>query len=565
MKRHLEALLRQALIDAITAGELPVDRPPPFTVEVPADLKFGDLATNVALVLARQAGKPPRVVAETVLARLRDPGGWLASAEIAGPGFINVRFTPAFWRMLLAEALAAGDAYGRSDTGAGRRVHVEFVSANPTGPLHVGHGRGAVLGDVAARLLEAAGFQVEREYYVNDFGRQMDVLGRSTWIRYRQLRGEDVQLAEDAYPGEYLVDVARALAAEHGEELATASEADAIARCRDFAARLLLAGIREDLARFGVRFDRFVSERALHSDGVFVRARAALPPDLLYDEEGALFFRTTRFGDEKDRAIVRGNGEPTYFGGDVAHYHCTLGRGFDGLVNVLGADHHGYVARLRAVVAGLGFDPALLRVLLVQLVNLIRAGEPVRMGKRAGEFVTLREVMDEVGVDAARFFFLLRKADSPLDFDLDLAKKQSTDNPVFYVQYAHARASSVLRHAAAEFPDIAVAPAALAAAPLDRLADPAELALIRLLAGWPRLVESAAEAHEPHRVAFYLGEVAAGFHGLWNKGKETTSLRFLVAGDVALTTARLALVQAVAFVIASGLRVFGVEPVEEMR
>ena len=550
MKRHLEALLRQALIDAITAGELPVDRPPPFTVEVPADLKFGDLATNVALVLARQAGKPPRVVAETVLARLRDPGGWLASAEIAGPGFINVRFTPAFWRMLLAEALAVGDAYGRSDTGAGRRVHVEFVSANPTGPLHVGHGRGAVLGDVAARLLEAAGYQVEREYYVNDFGRQMDVLGRSTWIRYRQLRGEDVQLAEDAYPGEYLVDVARALAAEHGDELATASEADAIARCRDFAARLLLAGIREDLARFGVRFDRFVSERALHSDGVFVRARAALPPDLLYDEEGALFFRTTRFGDEKDRAIVRGNGEPTYFGGDVAHYHYTLGRGFDGLVNVLGADHHGYVARLRAVVAGLGFDPALLRVLLVQLVNLTRAGEPVRMGKRAGEFVTLREVMDEVGVDAARFFFLLRKADSPLDFDLDLAKKQSTDNPVFYAQYAHARIASVLRQAAEAGIELHPDP------DLARVGD-AEIEPLRVLVTFPDVVEAAARDLEPHRIVFYALDLAAAFHRYYNQHR-------ILTDDPATTQTRLALVQCVQRVLRAALGIAGVQAPERM-
>ncbi|TMB44795.1 MAG: arginine--tRNA ligase [Deltaproteobacteria bacterium] len=550
MKRHLEALLRQALNDAITAGELPVDRPPPFTVEVPADLKFGDLATNVALVLARQAGRPPRAVADTLLARLRDPEGWLAGTEVAGPGFINFRFAPSFWRMLLAEALGAGESYGRSTVGAGRRVQVEFVSANPTGPLHIGHGRGAVLGDVTARLLEAVGYEVEREYYVNDFGRQMDMLGRSTWIRHRQLRGEDVALGEDAYPGEYLIDVARALAAEQGDELARLPEAEAVARCREFAARALLAGIQEDLARFGVRFDHFVSERALHAESVFARARAALPADLLYEQDGALFFRTTHFGDEKDRVVVRGNGEPTYFGSDIAHYYRTLSRRFDALVNVLGADHHGYVARLRAVVAAFGFDPAALRVLLVQLVNLTRGGEPVRMGKRAGEFVTLREVVDEVGADAARFFFLLRKADSQLDFDLELAKKQSTDNPVFYVQYAHARIASVLRQAA----DAGIV---LAPEPdLTRLGD-GETEPLRVLVTFPDVVEAAARDLEPHRIVFYALDLAAAFHRYYNQHR-------ILSDDPGATQARLALVRCVQQVLRAALELAGVRAPERM-
>jgi arginyl-tRNA synthetase len=554
MKRHLEGLLRQALSDAVAAGELRVDAVPPLVLEVPSDPGFGDLASNVALVLARQAGRPPRALAETILGRLRDPEGWLASTEVAGPGFINFRFAPPFWRMILREALAAGEAYGRSRTGEGRRVHIEFVSANPTGPLHIGHGRGAVIGDVTARLLAAVGYEVEREYYVNDHGRQMDVLGRSTLVRYRQLRGEDVPLPEDAYPGEYVVDVARQILAQDGDAVAALPEDEAVARCRDFAARVLLAEIRADLDRFGVRFDRFVSERALHARGALDAALAALPPDVLYREDGALFFRTTRFGDEKDRAAVRGTGEPTYFGGDVAHYHENLQRGFEQLVNVLGADHHGYGPRLKALVAALGFDPKRLRVLLVQLVNLTRGGEPVRMGKRAGEFVTLREVLDEVGPDAARFFFLLRKADSPLDFDLALAKQQSTDNPVFYVQYAHARIASVFRQAAESgvLPD----PAPDLGPDLEPLGE-AEVEPLRLIATYPDVVETAARELEPHRIVFHVLELAAAFHRYYNRHRILTE-------DRELTQARLALVRCVQQVLRGALELTGVAAPERM-
>jgi arginyl-tRNA synthetase len=550
MKRHLEALLHGALNAAIAAGALRVEPPAALLLEVPADPRFGDVASNLALVLARAAGRPPRQVAEAIVAHLRDPDGWLAGTEIAGPGFINFRMAAPFWRMILREALAAGEAYGRAAAPSGRRLHMEFVSANPTGPLHVGHGRGAVLGDVTARLLEAAGHEVEREYYVNDHGRQMDVLGRTTWIRYRQLAGEDVALPENAYPGDYLVDVARRLGAEDGPGIAALAEDEAVTRCRDFAARVLLDEIRDDLARFGVRFDRFVSERALHREGALERALAALPADLLYREDGALFFRTTRFGDEKDRAVRRGNGEPTYFGGDVAHYRQTLDRGFTELVNVLGADHHGYVARLQALLAGFGHDPAALRVLLVQLVNLTRAGEPVRMGKRAGEFVTLREVIDEVGVDAARFFFLLRKADSPLDFDLALAKQQSTDNPVFYVQYAHARIASVLRQAAEDGVRVEAAP------DLTPLAE-GEVEPLRVLATWPDVVDAAARDLEPHRVAFFAQDLAGAFHRYYNRHR-------ILTDDPALTQARLGLVRAVQQVLRSALGVCGVSAPERM-
>jgi arginyl-tRNA synthetase len=550
MKSHIERLLREALERAAAAGEVRVGRAPAFSVEVPSDRAFGDLASNLAMVLAREAGRPPRALAEVVLRHVEDPAGWLAGTEVAGPGFINLRLAPAFWRMILAEALEAGETYGRSDAAAGRRVQIEFVSANPTGPLHVGHGRGAVLGDVTARLLEAVGWEVEREYYVNDSGRQMALLGESTWARYRQVCGQDAPLPENGYPGEYLVDVARRLHAAEGAALLARPEAEAVAACRDFAGATLLDVIREDLGRFRVRFDRFVSERALHEEGALREALGALPADLLYREDGALFYRTTRFGDEKDRAVVRGNGEATYFGGDVAHYHRTLARGFTRLINVLGADHHGYVARLRAVVAGLGGDPDSLHVLLVQLVNLTRGGEPVRMGKRAGEFVTLRDVLDEVGVDAARFFFLLRKADSPLDFDLELAKKQHTDNPVFYVQYAHARIASVLRQAAAAGVLLAERPS------LEALGAP-EVETIRVLAGWPEVVDTAARHLEPHRIVFYMLELAAAFHRYYNQYR-------IITDDAAVTQARLALVRGIQQVLRSALGLAGVTAPERM-
>jgi arginyl-tRNA synthetase len=525
---------------------------PPLAIEIPSDAKFGDVSTNAALVLARGQGKAPPAIAPLIVEAIRAaaPAGWVAAVEIAGPGFINFRLAPPFWHMIVREALAAGEAYGRSDAGAGKRVQVEFVSANPTGPLHIGHGRGAVIGDVTARLLEAVGHPVEREYYVNDAGRQMDLLGRSTWARLRQLRGEDAPLPEDGYPGEYLIDVARRLRDAEGDALAALPEADAVARAREAAGAILLDEIKADLALFGVRFDRFVSERDLHARGVLDDALAALPADLLYRDDGALFYRTTRFGDEKDRAVVRGNGEPTYFGGDVAHYHETVQRGFDRLVNVLGADHHGYVARLRALVAGLGFPPDLVHVLLVQLVNLTRGGEPVRMGKRVGEFVTLREVLDEVGPDAARFFFLLRKADSQLDFDLELAKQQSTDNPVFYVQYAHARIASVFRQAE----ESGVRP--VADPDVSPLGDP-EVEVLRVLATWPDVLAAAARELEPHRVVFFLLDLAAAFHRYYNKHRVLTE-------DAALTQARLALLRAVRDVLRGALGIAGVQAPERM-
>jgi arginyl-tRNA synthetase len=552
-----------------------------IAVEPTRDPAHGDIATNAAMVLAKPAGKNPRELAGALADRLRAHAA-VTAAEVAGPGFINLRLGDAFWHKRLAEILLAGPAYGDSAMGGGRQVNVEYVSANPTGPLHVGHARGAVVGDVLAALLEKAGYAVCREYYINDAGGQVDVLARSVHLRYREALGETIAaIPEGFYPGDYLKETGRALAARDGDRWLAAPESAWLGPVRGFAVDAMMALIRADLAAIGIDHAVITSERGLVESGAVDAAlqtlaaagllytgtleapKGKLPDD--WEPRPQTLFRATQFGDDVDRPVRKSDGSWTYFAADMAYHLDKFRRGFAIMIDVWGADHGGYVKRMQAAVKALTAGKGALDVKLCQLVNLLDKGEPVRMSKRAGNFVTMRDVVDEVGTDVFRFMMLTRRNDQTLDFDFAKVTEQSKDNPVFYVQYAHARASSVLRHAAAEFPAIDVAPAALAAAPLDRLADPAELALIRLLAGWPRLVESAAEAHEPHRVAFYLGEIAAGFHGLWNKGKEATSLRFLIADDIAVTTARLALVQAVAFVIASGLRIFGVDPVEEMR
>ncbi|MGA8549647.1 MAG: arginine--tRNA ligase, partial [Stellaceae bacterium] len=465
--------------------------------------------------------------------------------------------------------------------GGGARVNIEFVSANPTGPMHVGHGRGAVVGDALAALLGKAGFRVEREYYVNDAGAQVDLLARSVHLRYREALGEAIGPIPDGfYPGEYLIETGRALAERDGQKWLDQPESEWLEPVRDFAVAQMMALIREDLAALGLRHDLFVSERALVEAGAIddcLRAleqrgliyvgvleppKGKLPED--WEPRAQTLFRATRFGDDVDRPLKKSDGSWTYFAADIAYHRDKFRRGFANLVDVWGADHGGYVKRMQAAVEAVTDGAATLDVKLCQLVNLFDKGAPVRMSKRAGTFVTLREVIDEVGKDVFRFMMLTRRNDQALDFDFAKVTEQSKDNPVFYVQYAHARAASVMRHAIAEFPGADLSDAALAGAPLDRLADPAELALIRLLAAWPRLVESAAEAHEPHRVAFYLQEVAAQFHMLWNKGRDEATLRFILASDPALTNARLALIRGVALVIASGLAVIGVAPVEEM-
>ena len=557
-------------------------------VEPPRDPSHGDLSTNAAMVLAGQVKKNPMELAETIGAALArrqletaDYRGSGFSVAAARPGFVNIRLEAEIWHAQLRVILGAGTAYGDSAVGAGRRVNVEFVSANPTGPMHVGHGRGAVIGDALAALLRKAGFAVEREYYINDAGAQVDVLARSLHLRYREALGETIEAIPDGlYPGEYLIETGRALAERDGRKWLDRPEAEWLSPLREFAVAEMMVLIRDDLAALGIEFDRFSSERALAAAGAIDKALAVLnergliytgvleppkgklPDD--WEERPQLLFRATQFGDEVDRPLKKSDGSWTYFAADIAYHLDKVRRGGDTMIDVWGADHGGYVKRVSAAVQALTNGAAVLDVKLCQLVNLFDNGQPVRMSKRAGTFITLREVIDEVGKDVFRFIMLTRRNDQALDFDFAKVTEQSRDNPVFYVQYAHARACSVMRHAAAEFTPEVLVDAALAGARLELLSDPGEVALIRLLASWPRIVDSAAEAHEPHRIAFYLQEVAAQFHLLWTKGRDEAQLRFIISGDPDLTRARLALVRAVAIVVASGLAVFGVTPAEEM-
>jgi arginyl-tRNA synthetase len=596
-------LVIAALNDLSAAGALPSGLDyARVAVEPPRDPSHGDLATNAAMVLAGQAKKNPLQLADTIAAALSgrelESAGYRGSGftlEVARPGFINVRLESEIWHAQLRAILAAGTAYGDSDIGAGKHVNVEFVSANPTGPMHVGHGRGAVVGDVLAALLKKAGFDVYREYYINDAGAQVDALARSVYFRYCEEVAAQPESAllhssavsqsalvepEGFYPGEYLKDTGRRLFERDGERWFGKAETVWLAPLREFAVAEMMALIRDDLAAIGIEFDRFSSERELVAAGAVDKAlgvlesrglvytgvleppKGKLPDD--WEPRPQLLFRARQFGDEVDRPLKKSDGSWTYFAADIAYHLDKYRRGGDTMIDVWGADHGGYVKRVSAAVQALTNGAATLDVKLCQLVNLFDNGQPVRMSKRAGTFVTLREVVDEVGKDVFRFIMLIRRNDQALDFDFAKVTEQSKDNPVFYVQYAHARAASVMRHAAEELPSEDLSDATLAGANLALLSDPAELALIRLLASWPRIVDSAAEAHEPHRIAFYLQEVAAQFHLLWTKGRDEAQLRFIISGDPGMTRARLALVRGVAIVVASGLAVFGVTPAEEM-
>lgn len=550
------------------------------TAEPPREAAHGDVATNAAMVLSKAAGKKPRDIAEALSEELRRHPA-VTAVEIAGPGFINLRLADGFWYERLAEVLAAGTAYGDGES-KNHRVNVEYVSANPTGPMHIGHARGAVVGDALASLLAKAGFDVTREYYINDAGAQVDVLARSVHIRYREALGEDVgAIPEGLYPGEYLKPVGEALASQFGDKFKTAPESEWLLAFRHHAVDAMMVMIREDLVALGVKHDVFTSERGLVEAGKvdaalkFLEDRDQVYVGVLEPPKGKtpddweprpqVLFRATRFGDDVDRPLKKSDGSFTYFASDIAYHYDKFRRGFPDMIDVMGADHGGYVKRMQAAVKAISEGGGALDVKLCQMVNLLKGGQPYKMSKRAGTFVTLRDLVDAVGKDVVRFIMLTRKNDAQLDFDLDEVLEQSRDNPVFYVQYAHARCHSVLRKAVELWPDLDVSGIALAAGPLARLTDPAELALIKLLAGWPRLVESAAEAHEPHRVAFYLHDVASAFNTLWNKGNDDTSLRFLQEGDREVSSARLGLLRAVAQVIASGLQIFGVDPKEEMR
>jgi arginyl-tRNA synthetase len=553
-----------------------------ITLEPPKDASHGDLATNAAMVLAKPAGLPPRALAER-LAPLLAVDAHVDKVEIAGPGFINLTLSSAFWPKVLRMVLEQGETFGRSAVGRGEAVNVEYVSANPTGPMHVGHTRGAVFGDALANLLGFTGYAVTREYYVNDAGAQVDALARSTYLRYREALGEEIGgIPEGLYPGDYLKPVGRALADMHGNELLAMKEEKWLPIVRAAALQSMLALIEDDLAALGIHHDVFLSERSL-SEGprdevaetiADLRAKGLvyegrLPPpkgkvDEDWEDREQLLFRSTEFGDDQDRPLVKADGSYSYFAGDIAYHRDKFGRGFRTMIDVWGADHSGHIKRMKAAIAALTGGEANLDIKICQLVRLFRAGEPVKMSKRAGTFVTLREVVDEVGAGPVRFMMLYRKNDAPLDFDFAKVTEQSRDNPVFYVQYAHARASSVLRNVLGAFPDLDPEEGALADSNLSRLDDEAELALIRRIAQFPRLVEAAAAAHEPHRIGFYLYDLAGDFHGLWNRGKDLPQLRFIYESDRELTRARVALVAATKRVLASGLGILGVHAMHEL-
>lgn len=547
MRSHLRELLTRAVEKTAQGGELNSTQLPTLLLEPPKQREFGDLATNVAMLWAKSAKKPPRAIAETILKNIEDPQGILARIEIAGPGFLNFTFSPQFYYQQLREISAGKGA--DLDLGHGQKVQVEFASVNPTGPLHVGHGRVAVIGDVLARLHEATGFQVEREYYVNDAGNQMENLGLSLYARYREAFGEAVKFPEAGYPGDYVKDLAAQAKLEYGEKFLHEDKEAAVDFFRQYGGDALLETIRAQLKAFGIEFDSFFSERAMRErDEVATSMDLLRGRDLLYAQDGAEWYRSAQFGDDKDRTVIKSDGELTYFASDIAYHRNKYERKFDKLINVWGADHHGYVPRLTAAMQGLGYDPGVLKVVLVQMVQLTRGGEPVRMGKRTGEFVSLEEVLEEVGRDAARFFFLMRKSDSHLDFDLDLAKRQSSENPVFYVQYAHARVSSIFEQADKS----GLALGAREAVTVERLVLPEEMELIRKLIQFNDVLEECVRELEPHRMVFYLLDLAGEFHRYYNRHR-------VISEDAGLSRARLLLIENVQKTVRRGLEILGVE------
>ncbi|WP_323715598.1 arginine--tRNA ligase [Paracoccus aminovorans] len=575
----IRALVLDALAQMERAGALPAGLDTAnVTVEPPRDAAHGDMATNAAMVLSKPAGKKPRDIAETLAARLAaDPR--IVSAEVAGPGFLNLRLAPGEWQGVVRAALTEGADYGRSGIGRGRKVNVEFVSANPTGPMHVGHARGAVFGDALAALLAFSGHEVTREYYINDGGAQVDVLARSAYERYREANGLEPEIREGLYPGDYLIPVGEALKAKYGDSLLDRPEDDWLAEVREFATEAMMGMIRQDLALLNVHMDVFSSEKALYGtgrieaaidrlrragliyEGVLEPPKGKTPDD--WEPREQTLFRSTAHGDDVDRPVKKSDGSWTYFAPDIAYHWDKIDRGFDELIDVFGADHGGYVKRMTAAVSALSNGRVPLDVKLIQLVKLFKNGEPFKMSKRAGTFVTLRDVVEQAGPDVTRFHMLTRKNDAALDFDFARVLEQSKDNPVWYVQYASARVNSVLNRAASMGVD--TSDAALAAADLSLLSHPAELDLARKVAEWPRMLEIAARAHEPHRVAFFLYDIASELHSLWNRGNDEPALRFVQEGDSRATAAKIALARAVGVVISAGLGILGVTPAKEMR
>lgn len=573
--------IHRILTAMVAAGELPAGLDfSRVKVEPPREAAHGDMATNAAMVLAKAAGKNPRQLGEALAAKLKAMAG-VADASVAGPGFINFKLKDSEWTDILHEILSSGIHYGDCKLGKGEKVNVEYVSANPTGPMHAGHIRGAVIGDSLAALLEKAGYDVTREYYFNDAGTQVDVLARTTHLRYREALGEDIgAIPEGLYPGEYMKDVAQALVARDGKKWLGKPESEWLAPIRDFSVRVMMDEIRKDLALIGITHEVFSNEREIVENGTLEKVFKTLQGmDLIYqgtlpppkgkemeDWEPAelTLFRSTKYGDSSDRPLKKRDGNWAYIMPDIAYHYDKIQRGYKWMINVLGKDHGNYLDKMRPAISALSNNTAKIDVIFCAMVKVLKNGVPVKFSKRSGNIITLREMVEEVGAGAVRFFMLSRTPDSELEFDFAKVVEQSKDNPVFYVQYAHARCCSVMRNAKAMWSDADLSPEALAKGDMKRINTPEELKLVRLLAGWPRHVESAAEAHESHRIPIYLHDLASEFHAFWNKGRDDTTLRFLIEQDKELSFARLALVKAVATVIASGLAVMGVTPVEEM-
>ena len=569
----------EALDVLVRAGDLPEGLDfANVTVEPPRDPLHGDMATNAAMVLAKPSGQKPRDIALKLAEQLMSDGR-ITAADVAGPGFLNLRLANDVWQGLIGQVLNMGQQYGTSSMGIGKKVNVEYVSANPTGPLHVGHTRGAVFGDALAGLLAFAGYDVTREYYINDGGAQVDVLARSVYLRYLEAHGQQVAFEDGTYPGDYLIPVGEALKMKVGDAFVGKGEQFWLSEIREFATDQMMMLIREDLASLGITMDKFFSEKSLFGTGVIEKTIEGLRQDgLIY--EGVLeppkgktpedwepreqtLFKSTEHGDDVDRPVMKSDGSWTYFAPDIAYHGDKVNRGFDQLIDILGADHGGYVKRMKAAVSALSGEKVPLDIKLMQLVKLFKNGEPFKMSKRAGNFVTLRDLVEQVGADVTRFVMLTRKNDAPLDFDFDKVLEQSRENPVYYVQYAHARGCSVMRRAADL--GIDVSDAALATTDLTSVQHDSEIAVVKKVAEWPRLVEIAARTNEPHRIAFYLYELASDLHSLWNKGNEIPSLRFLQEDDKATSSAKIALVRSVCVVISAGLGILGVTPAEEMR
>ncbi len=554
MKNRIKKLIIEAASQAQAKGLLSSVDFPEVNVEKPKVEAHGDFSTNFAMVMASLQKMAPRKVAQAIVDQLNDSGRLLEKIEIAGPGFINFYVTPAAWHPVLLEIQKTDRRFGASELGGGERVQVEFVSSNPTGPLHVGHGRGAAVGDSVANILAFCGYDVQREYYINDSGRQIQTLGRSVFLRYRELFGKSAPFPEDCYQGDYIREIAGRIKDQQGDGLLHREEDEAVMYCARTAAGDIMEGIREDLALFGVSFDEWFSEQSLYDSGEVDRILAeSRKRDIIYKKDGALWFKTSDLGDEKDRVVVRRNGQTTYFASDIAYHNDKYRRGFQRVIDVWGADHHGYIPRMQAAIEACGHERNQFQVILVQLVNLLRGGQPVAMSTRAGEFVTLRDVIDEVGKDAARFIFLTRHYESPLDFDLEVAKQQTNENPVYYVQYVHARISSIIRKAVENgMADVQWDETAIA-----RLLELEEIQLIKTLAEYPETVATSAEKLEPHRITFFLMNLAAAFHAYYNKHR-------VLSEDPVLSHGRLVLVESIRKVIRNGLALLGVDAPDKM-